>query len=234
MKKMAMTLLMLTLFGATQAQTPATDGGQREWLTSFTAVEVTAPLDIHFVRVPDTEAPKIIYDTKGSTSTRFRFEVRDRVLTVSERPDARRAERTQVTVYYNSLERIAIADAAATFDSTLVATVLDLTIGGMARVKAPLEVKDLKLELTGKSHASLTGTARYLSLYLSSGSLDAGTLEVMSAEANVTSSGSASLWVTDRFEGRTSTGGKIAYRGNPTIIRGGEKFMGGDITRIGE
>ncbi len=234
MKKMAMTLLMLTLFGAMQAQTPATDGGQREWLTSFTAVEVTAPLDIHFVRVPDTEAPKIIYDTKGSTSTRFRFEVRDRVLTVSERPDARRAERTQVTVYYNSLERIAIADAAATFDSTLVATVLDLTIGGMARVKAPLEVKDLKLELTGKSHASLTGTARYLSLYLSSGSLDAGTLEVMSAEANVTSSGSASLWVTDRFEGRTSTGGKIAYRGNPTIIRGGEKFMGGDITRIGE
>lgn len=234
MKKMAMTLLMLTLFGATQAQTPATDGGQREWLTSFTAVEVTAPLDIHFVRVPDTEAPKIIYDTKGSTSTRFRFEVRDRVLTVSERPDARRAERTQVTVYYNSLERIAIADAAATFDSTLVATVLDLTIGGMARVKAPLEVKDLKLELTGKSHASLTGTVRYLSLYLSSGSLDAGTLEVMSAEANVTSSGSASLWVTDRFEGRTSTGGKIAYRGNPTIIRGGEKFMGGDITRIGE
>ena len=234
MKKMAMTLLILSLFGATQAQTPATDGGQREWLTSFTAVEVTAPLDIHFVRVPDTEAPKIIYDTKGSTSTRFRFEVRDRVLTVSERPDARRAERTQVTVYYNSLERIAIADAAATFDSTLVATVLDLTIGGMARVKAPLEVKDLKLELTGKSHASLTGTARYLSLYLSSGSLDAGTLEVMSAEANVTSSGSASLWVTDRFEGRTSTGGKIAYRGNPTIIRGGEKFMGGDITRIGE
>ena len=234
MKKMALTLLMLTLFGATQAQTPATDGGQREWLTSFTAVEVAAPLDIHFVQVPETEAPRIIYDTKGSTSMRFRFEVRDRILTVTERPDARRAERTQVTVYYNSLERIAIADAAATFDSTLTATVLDLTIGGMARVKAPLQVKDLKLEQTGKSHASLTGTARYLTLFLSSGSLDATSLEVMSAEANVTGSGSASLWVTDRFEGRTSTGGKIAYRGNPTIIRGGEKFMGGDITRIGE
>lgn len=235
MKKLAMTLLMLTLFGATQAQTAATESGeQREWLTSFTAVEVAAPLDIRFVQVPDTEAPKIIYDTKGSYTTRFRFEVRDRVLTVSERPDARRSERTQVTVYYNRLERIAIADATATFDSTLVATVLDLTVGGMAQVKAKLDVKDLKLEQTGKSHASLTGAARYLSLYLSSGSLDAGALEVMSAEANVTGSGSASLWVTDRFEGRTSTGGKIAYRGNPTIIRGGEKFMGGDITRIGE
>ena len=110
----------------------------------------------------------------------------------------------------------------------------DLQHGGMARVTAPMEVKDLKLELTGKSQATLNGTARYLSLFLSSGTLDAVRLEVMSAEVNVTSSGSASLWVTDRFEGKTSTGGKITYKGTPTVIRGGMKFMGGDITRTGE
>lgn len=234
MKKMFLTLLTLCLLGVMQAQTTTTDGPQREWLTSFTAVEVAAPIDVRFIRVPDDQAPKIIYDMKGAYTTRFRFEVRDRVLTIAERPDARRAERTEVSVYYNSLERIAIADARATFDSTLVATTLDLAVGGLARVEANLDVKDLKLELTGKSHTSLSGEARYVSLYLSSGTLEAGQLEVMSAEANVIGSGSASLWVTDRFEGSTSTGGKIAYRGNPTVIRGGEKFMGGDITRIGE
>ena len=58
-----------------------------------------------------------------------------------------------MTVYYNSLERVAIADAVATFDSTLVATVLDLTVGGMAQVTARMDVKDLKMELTGKSTA---------------------------------------------------------------------------------
>lgn len=234
MKKMFLMLLTLCLADVMQAQTTTTDGPQREWLTSFTAVEVAAPIDVRFIRVPDDQAPKIIYDTKGAYATRFRFEVRDRVLTITERPDARRAERTEVAVYYNSLERIAIADARATFDSTLVATTLDLTVGGLARVEADLDVKDLKLELTGKSHTSLSGEARYVSLYLSSGTLEAGQLEVMSAEANVIGSGSASLWVTDRFEGSTSTGGKIAYRGNPTVIRGGEKFMGGDITRIGD
>lgn len=234
MKKMFLTLLTLCLSGVMQAQTTTSDGPQREWLTSFTAVEIAAPIDVRFIRVPDDQAPKIIYDTKGAYTTRFRFEVRDRVLTITERPDARRTERTEVAVYYNSLERIAIADARATFDSTLVATTLDLTVGGLARVEADLDVKDLKLELTGKSHTSLSGEARYVSLYLSSGTLEAGQLEVMSAEANVIGSGSASLWVTDRFEGSTSTGGKIAYRGNPTVIRGGEKFMGGDITRIGE
>lgn len=234
MKKNLFILLLSGLFGVAQAQTPSAAGEQREWLTSFTAVEVTAPLDIRFIRVPDSEAPKIIYDTKGSYTTRFRFDVRDKVLRISERPDSRRSERTQVAVYYNSLERIAIADAVATFDSTLVSTILDLTVGGMAEVTVPMEVKDLKLELTGKSRATLSGTARYLSLFLSSGALDAARLEVMSAEVNVTSSGSASLWVTDRFEGKTSTGGKIVYKGSPTVIRGGMKFMGGDIMHLEE
>ncbi len=234
MKRLLASLLLLTLCGAARAQISIEEGGQRDWLTSFTAVEVAAPLDIRFVRVPDTEAPKIIYDTKGSTSTRFRFEVRDRVLTITERPDSRRTERTQVTVCYNTLERIAVADAVAKFDSTLRATVLDLTIGGEARVEAQLAVKDLNLNQTGRSRATLSGEARYLTLYLSTGSLDARALETMSTEANVTSSGTATLWVTDRFEGKTSTGGKITYRGTPTVVRGGTKFMGGDITRVEE
>lgn len=234
MKKLIASLLLLTLVGAAEAQTPAQSGEQRDWLTSFTAVEVTAPLDIRFIRVPDTEAPKIVYDTKGSYTTRFRFEVRDKVLYVSERPDSRRTERTQVAVYYNSLERIAIADAVATFDSTLVATVLDLTVGGMAQVTLPLDVKDLKLDQTGHSKTTLTGTSRYLTLFVSTGTLEARELEVMSAEVNVTSSATASLWVTDRFEGKTSTGGKITYKGTPTVVRGGTKFMGGDITRVEE
>ena len=234
MKKTILTVLMLCIVGLTRAESPANSGEQREWLTSFTAVEVTAPVDLHFYRVPDTEAPKSIYDTKGSYTTRFRFGVQDKVLRISERPDSRRPERTQVSVYYNSLDRIDIADAGATFDSPLVATVLDLTVGGMAEVKAPMAVKDLKLDITGKSRVTLTGSARYLTLFISSGVLEAAALEVMSAVSNVTSSGTASLWVTDRFEGKTSTGGKITYKGSPTIIRGSMKFMGGDITRIRE
>ena len=82
---------------------PAEAGERREWLTSFTAVEVSAPLDVRFVQVPDTEAPKIVYDTKGSYTTKFRAEVRDKVLRITERSDARRPERTSVTVSYTHL-----------------------------------------------------------------------------------------------------------------------------------
>ncbi len=157
MKKMILTAMMLAAAALCRAQQPAETGERREWLTSFTAVEVSAPLDVKFVQVPDTEAPKIVYDTKGSYTTKFRAEVKDKVLRITERSDARRPDRTSVTVYYNSLERVAIADAVATFDSTLVATVLDLTVGGMAQVTARMDVKDLKMELTGKSTATLTG-----------------------------------------------------------------------------
>ena len=109
-----------------RAQQPAEAGERREWLTSFTAVEVSAPLDVKFVQVPDTEAPKIVYDTKGSYTTKFRAEVKDKVLRITERSDARRPDRTSVTVYYNSLERVAIADAVATFDSTLVLSLIHI------------------------------------------------------------------------------------------------------------
>ena len=140
MKKMILTAVMLAAAALCRAQQPAETGERREWLTSFTAVEVSAPLDVKFVQVPDTEAPKIVYDTKGSYTTKFRAEVKDKVLRITERSDARRPDRTSVTVYYNSLERVAIADAVATFDSTLVATVLDLTVGGMAQVTARMDV----------------------------------------------------------------------------------------------
>lgn len=185
-----------------------TSGGERsEWLPSFTAVEVAAPVDIRFVQVPDTEAPRIIYDTKGSYTTRFRAEVRDRVLRITERRDARRPERTTVTVCYNTLERISVSDAAATFEGRFSATLLDLTVGGAAKLTADLDVKDLRMELSGHSSAALSGAVRYLTLFVSTGAVEAPELETMSAQVNVTSSGSATLWVTDRFEAKTSTGG---------------------------
>ena len=232
MKKMILTAVMLAAAVLCRAQQPAEAGERREWLTSFTAVEVSAPLDVRFVQVPDTEAPKIVYDTKGSYTTKFRAEVKDKVLRISERADARRPDRTSVTVYYNSLERIAVADAVATFDSTLVATVLDLTVGGLAQVTARMDVKDLKMEQTGYSTANLSGSVRYLTLYVSTGKVAASDLEVMSAEVNAQSKAEVSLWITDRFVGKTTTNARISYKGDPKIVRGGAKFMGGEINRV--
>ena len=122
MKKMILTAVMLAAARALPRTAAAPKPGNAANGCTFVYRRrgVGAALDIRFVPVPDTEAPKIVYDTKGSYTTKFsRRGAGTRCCASSERADARRPDRTSVTVYYNSLERIAIADAVATFDSTL-------------------------------------------------------------------------------------------------------------------
>ena len=97
-----------------------------------------------------------------------------------------------------------------------------------------LEVDDLKMDLAGKSTVDLSGKARYMSLFATTGKLEASGLEVMAATVNAQSGANVSLWVTDRFEGKTSTNATIRYKGSPSIVRGGAKFLGGDIRHLKE
>ena len=137
-----------------------------------------------------------------------------------------------MTVYYNALRAVSLSGAAATFEGTLDAAVLDVTVNRKASLTAKLDVKDLKMEQTGYSTANLSGSVRYLSLYVSTGKVAASDLEVMSAEVNAQSKAEVSLWITDRFVGKTTTNARISYKGDPKIVRGGAKFMGGEINRV--
>lgn len=234
MKKIILSAVMLALaaFGRAQ-QSDATGTTERnEWLPTFESVAVNAPVDIEFIKVPDTEAPKIVYDTKGSYTTKFRAEVKDKILRITERSDSRRPERTSVRVYYNTVRTISLTDAAATFEGTLDEPLLDVTIGARASLTAVLDVKDLRVELSGNSTATLSGKVRYLWLYASTGKVAASELEVMSAQVNAQSKAQVALWVTDRFEGKTTTNARITYKGSPSIVRGAVKFMGGEISRV--
>lgn len=234
MKKMVLSAVMLAFaaFGRAQQTGAASPTEHNEWLTTFETVTVDADLDVKFVKVPDTQAPKIVYDTKGSYTSKFRAEVRDKTLRITEKSDSRRPERTQVTVYYNTLQGVTLSGAAAVFEGTLDAVLLDLTVGRKASITATLDVKDLRMELTGGSSATLSGKARYLTLYASTGKVEASGLEVMSAEVNAQSKADVSLWITDRFVGKTTTNARITYKGQPAVVRGGAKFMGGEISHV--
>lgn len=228
MKKMILSVVMLALAALGRAGEPAA-APKSEWLPSFTAVKVDGPLDITFVKVPDTEAPKIVYDTKGSYTTKFRAEVRDKVLLIRERPDARRPERTAVTVRYNELRSMDIAGAVVAFEGVLDMPLLDMRVSGEAKVTAAMDVPDLKADISGQSVVTLTGTVRYLTLTLSSGRFDAAGAECLAARVHVQSKGEAVLDVRDRLEARTTTGGTVRFKGNPPIVRVEERFMAGDI-----
>ena len=237
MKKLFFTLVMILFVVAGKAQQQGqtvSPTPESEWLQTFTSIEIEAPIDIVFVRVPETQAPKIVYDTKGSYTTKFRYEVKDRVLRITERSDARRPKRTSVTLYYNTLRGISVLDAVVTVQDTISTVLLDLNIGGTAHFTAPLQVKDLKMNLSGHSKATLSGQVRYMNLVASTGTIEAADMEVMAAYVEAKSSAQLSLNVTERLEATTSTKGSILFKGAPDIVRGDVRFMGGNIGQIFE
>lgn len=239
MKKTILTAA-LSLFAAwglraQDAQEVLTASGSRsEWLASFSAIAVDAPLDLRLVRVADTEAPRIVYDTKGSYTSKFKVAVKEGTLRITERPASNRLARTEVTVYYNELRQLSATDAAVQFADTLRATLFDLTAGGAAKITVAVDCADLTLDLSGKSEATLSGEARYLTAFVTTAKLNAAELKTCSSQIRAQSGGDVSVWVTDRIEAHTSTNGRVVFRGHPAVIRGGSKFMGGAIVQVEE
>lgn len=230
MKKLFFSIVMIAAaLGARAQQTAPAVAEKSEWLPAFTRIEASGAFDVVFERVPDSEAPKIVYDTKGSYTTKFRAEVKDRVLHIRERIDSRRPERTQVRVCYNTLSSFALTDAKASLADTLRQSLLDVALSGGASLEGALEVQDLDMSVSDKASALLGGSARYLTLQASGGQVNAAELETMSARVSAQSNAEVRVWVTDRLEARTSTGAVLRYRGEPAIVRTALKFMGGEI-----
>ena len=230
MKKLFFSIVMIAAaLGARAQQTAPAAAEKSEWLPAFMRVEASGAFDVIFERVPDSEAPKIVYDTKGSYTTKFRAEVKDRVLHIRERIDSRRPERTQVRVCYNTLSSFALTDAKASLADTLRQSLLDVALSGGASLEGTLEVQDLDMSVSDKASALLGGSARYLTLQASGGQVNAAELETMSARVSAQSNAEVRVWVTDRLEARTSTGAVLRYKGEPAIVRTALKFMGGEI-----
>lgn len=230
MKKLFFSIVMIAAaLGVRAQQTVPVAAEKSEWLPAFTRIEASGAFDVVFERVSDSEAPKIVYDTKGSYTTKFRAEVKDRVLHIRERIDSRRPERTQVRVCYNTLSSFALTDAKASLADTLRQSLLDVALSGGASLEGTLEVQDLDMSVSDKASALLGGSARYLTLQASGGQVNAAELETMSARVSAQSNAEVRVWVTDRLEARTSTGAVLRYRGEPAIVRTALKFMGGEI-----
>lgn len=197
-----------------------TAGEQREWLTDFDQLRIDGPMSVTLVRASADEAPRIVYDTKGSYTSRFRAAVnKNRVLEITERTESRRTTTTEVTVYYHSLEKIRITRATVSFAEPLDFPVTDMTVSGGAVVTATLKMRDLKLDVSGRSRLTLSGEVPYLTLRIASAKIDATALKVTSALVEASNSAEANVTITERLEAYASSGAQVFYSGTPDILR---------------
>lgn len=248
MKGVILSLILAMMAGAVSAQTTSTPTTvnaaqtpteqvvsipKTDWLTPFTAVKIDGPMNVIFKKVPTVEESRIIYDTKGNITSKFKFEVdKNGVLVVSEKSDPKRTSVTDITIYYHSLREVKIAHAKAEFEQSIEGTIFDLTVSGGAMVVLDVKTLDIAVECTGVSRLTLSGDTKYLTMRVSTAKVDCSKLAVMSATIECSHSSEVRVNVSERLEATTSTGAKLLYKGNPIILRDHTAIFGGDIINI--
>ena len=248
MKGVILSLILAMMAGVVSAQTTSTPTTvnaaqtpteqvvsipKTDWLTPFTAIKIDGPMNVIFKKVPTVEESRIVYDTKGNITSKFKFEVdKNGVLVVSEKSDPKRTSVTDITIYYHSLREVKIAHAKAEFEQSIEGTIFDLTVSGGAMVVLDVKTLDIAVECTGVSRLTLSGDTKYLTMRVSTAKVDCSKLAVMSATIECSHSSEVRVNVSERLEATTSTGAKLLYKGNPIILRDHTAIFGGDIINI--
>ncbi len=229
--------LCCTLELAAQETTPTPVAESRpikEYLSSFTAIDVDAPILLTLTKISNDQAPYIIYDTKGVYTSKFTAEVdrKSSTLKISERNDPKRESITEVEVFFSELTDISIAKADVTIEGVLESQLLDIYISNDANLIAEIDVLDLMIFASGKSRIILSGSTHYQTADISTAEYDAARLETISTITEASHNAIVKVDAVERLEAKTSTGGKIYYRSQPVILRSEVTLFGGEIKRL--
>ncbi len=217
---LAAAFFVLPLCAQNEQQTPVQEvsGQQQEWLGSFRSVSIDGPMKVVFKAVDSDKGPRITYDCKGAASG-FKYRVdRNGCLIVSEKADPKRTTVTEVTIDYHSIETLTVARAEVLFDGPIRASLLDVVLSSDARAALKLDVKDLDLRMSGRSSATLTGRARYLTVEAANARLVATDTDCVAADVKASNTAVVELNASDRLvaDARSAT---IRYKAAPHILR---------------
>ena len=207
-------------------------GPIKENLSSFNSIDVNAPIKLTLIKIYKSEAPYIIYDTKGCYTSKFEFEVQkkgDGILKIDERSDSKRESVTEVEVYFNELTDISISKADVTVIGTLDTQLIDLYISNDSHFVADVDTLDIKVYASGKCCIILTGKARYQTVDISTADYNAAKLNTVSTVASSSHNATVKVNALERLEAKSSTGGKILYCIEPIILRSEITLFGGEI-----
>ncbi len=204
-----------------------------DWLMAFNRVKVDGPMNVIMRQIPATEAPHIIYDTKGNITSKFKFEIsRNGELVITEKYDPKRTSVTDVVICYNTLREVRIAHAKAEFEDVIEDTIFDISVSGGAIVSLNIKTLDIAVECTGQSLLTMGGETKYLTMRASTAKVNCSQLDVVSATIDASHMAEVRAVISERLEATTSTGAKLLYKGYPTILRDHTAIFGGEIINI--
>ena len=209
------------------------NGPVKQWTSSFNSLDVDAPIKLTIVPIAIDEAPYIIYDTKGVVTSKFTVEVdREGVLKIRERYDPKRVGATEVKLFYNILDDIKLSRADAVFEGTLKTSIVDIVLSNGAQLIANIDVKDIKIRISGECRVELTGHTLYQDADVATAKYNAIGLESVSTIVRAEHNAEVKVDATERLEAKSTTGGKILYKSTPDILRTEKSLFGVDIQQL--
>ena len=184
----------------------------KQWTSTFTEIDVDAPIKLRLVQIAADQAPYIVYDTKGNEASKFTAEVeKGRVLKIRERYDPKRVSVTEVEVYFNNLTDITISRAKTVIEGTL---------------------DNLMIDISGNSGVELMGEALYHTADVTSAQYNAAGLATMSTIVEAHHNSEVRVDAEQRLEAKSTTGGKIFYKSLPELVRTEKTLFGVDIAPL--
>jgi len=206
---------------------------KKDWLKAFSSVKIDGPINVILKRVATADECRISYDTKGNTTSKFKYNIdKNGVLVVSEKSDPKRLSITDVIIYYHSLHEVNVEHAKVEFSDVVENNIFDISVSGGAIVSLEVKAMDIAVECTGTSRLTLGGSTKYLTMRASTAKINCMDLSVVSATVDVSHSAEVRLFIQERLDATTSTGAKLLYKGSPVIFRDHTAIFGGEIINI--
>ncbi len=233
MKKTFLALFALLSCVSLSAQQTANSGPVDHFHSVSLTGGVTAkliPSDVNAVDVTITDA-----DIKN-----LKWSVTNGVLSVSFRQPSTKVGKAEVVIQYaGKLKSVSITGGELSFDNPLIGSVLNMAVKGGGILNGYVDVLDLVLDVTGNSAASLSGSAKYVTLHSTEKSkVDIRETEAVSVVADAATGSEAFIHVGERLVANAKTGATIFYKGSPVILRDiSSKFntsVGSSVLNIGK
>lgn len=235
MKRYLSLLVAVICSSLAYAQEPVTSNSEpvKQWTSSFTSLDVDASIKLTLTPMGEDQAPYIIYDTKGVESSKFTVEVdREGVLKIRERYDPKRVGVTEVKLYCNSLIDIRLSRADTHVDGVLTGKIMDIDVSNGAQLVAEVDVKDIKIRISGDSRVEISGSTLYHDADVATAKYNALELESVSTIVRAEHNAEVKVDAIGRLEAKSSTGGKIFYKSEPELLRTEKSLFGVDVQQL--
>lgn len=183
----------------------------------FHAVEASAGLKVYVEFGGMSNEVEVVAD--ANLHEYIRTYVEGGTLKIKTERNIRHAESKEIYVKAGKIDHLGVSSAARIVGiEQLECDDLSVNVSSAGRLELGVIAEEIDIDISSSGNAELSGEVEFLHVNVSSaGDLSARALKARDCNIDVSSAGSASIYVFGELNASASSAGNIRYEGNPEI-----------------